>query len=504
MGRIRASPIACTARLSGWLVWRGLTLLALTAPCSCGPAAFGPAAVSPSASPEPTSASAAPRLAYRVGADAALERLNVSVCFGGPAPEALVPGLSAAADALVDAHDGSGAPLPVREGRIDLAGVGPDDCVRYRVDVDAALRGSRLSMRVGGDVLTSQGAWLWRPPSLPTSGATLRFELPPGVRAATPWPRSGDDLLLGPSAFERPAFMAFGRFTPQVILRQRARVEVVCLGPGWDVDDAGVERWMSTAIDGVSTVQGRFPVDRLLVLLIPGGGRGIGFGMVRRGGGHSVAFLVGRHSTPDEMLESWVTWHELSHLQLPALPQEEAWLYEGLATYYQEVLPARMGIHTARHAWGQIVDGLSRGARGGTGRSLTDEATNMGQTRAYQRVYWAGTAFALEADVALRARGSSLDAALAASAPRWRDDLSVFSGRDVCRAWDETVDEPTTCPLRLRFARGVDFPPTDALLERLGITGEGAAVPAPLDGIRDAITQPAAGVAPRTDADGAN
>ena len=135
------------------------------------------------------------------------------------------------------------------------------------------------------------------------------------------------------------------------------------MGDGWALDEDGVRRWLVTAIDGISTVQGTFPVDELLVVMQPSGGRGIAFGMVRRGGGHSVGFVVGRESTTEDLETSWVTWHEMSHLFLPPLRQRDAWLYEGIATYYQEVLPARLGIQTETRAWEQLTDGFDRGAR---------------------------------------------------------------------------------------------------------------------------------------------
>ncbi len=434
---------------------------------------------------------AAPTFRYRVLADPEVRRLRVEVCFEGAPPLALVPGIDAAAHALTDASDAARRPLPVRGGRVDLRSLPAGGCMSYGVDLDEARRASRFSGRFARDVMTSAGAWLWRPARIPRGGATLRFELPRGVSAATPWPRERGEHRLHASAFQRASFTAFGRFTSQTYARQQAELEVVRLGEGWQLDDAGVRGWLDRVVDGVSTVQGRFPVDRLLVLLVPVPGDGVGFGMVRRGGGHSVALMIGVESTPERLAQSWVPWHELSHLQLPALPQRDAWLYEGLATYYQEVVRARAGVQTDRDAWRELLLGFDRGASGGsTGGPLAREAEAMPRTGTYLHVYWSGTAFILEADVGLRERGSSLDRAIARGARRWRNDHGLWTSERLCAAWDRTLDRAILRPLRDGYAGRADFPSVAPLFVRLGVARAGGAVElrdAELAATRDAI-----------------
>jgi len=439
----------------------------------------------PPREPEPT-------VHYTVRSDAAIETLSVRVCFDDEPPDTLGPGIASADRALLDAlHEGE--PLPVRRGRVVLAGLSAGDCLDYRVDLDTARRSSRFQGRFGDDVVSSQGAWLWRDrSSTPEGGATIRFDLPDGVHVATPWPERPDGTQhLGPTAFRRPGFIAFGRNPPIAELeRAQVRARLVRLGEGWQISDADLERWLTDAIDGIARVQGRFPVDELTVILAPSAGRGMGFGMVRRGGGYSAMYLVGRQSTLEELRESWVTWHELSHLQLPALPQRDAWLYEGLATYYQEVIPARVGVQSEREAWRQLAAGLERGQRSRARGSLQGLSEDLHSNHAYQRVYWGGTAFALEADVRLRERGSSLDQALARAAPRWRNDLSVYSSERVCAAWDRPLDGSVLRPLRDRYAGARGFPATADLLRRLGVARADGGVTlrdAELHTLRDAI-----------------
>lgn len=432
-----------------------------------------------------------PSVRYVVSMDASLEAMRVRVCFEGAPPARLGPGIREAGSALVDARNAAGDRLPIRNGDIVLVGVAPGECIHYRIDVDEARRASRFSGRYGVDFVASQGVWLWRDRSaVPAGGASIRFELPEGLHVSTPWPQNGRWQHLGASAFRRPAFVAFGRREPLVIEREHVRVRMVRLGDGWNIDDAELGRWLEEAIDGIATVQGRFPVDDLLVVVVPGRGSGMGFAMVRRGGGYSAAFMIGRDATVEELRRSWVTWHELSHLHLPALPQQDAWLYEGLATYYQEVIPARLGIRSPEDAWGELLEGFERGSRSRTRGTLSEASESLFSTGAFTRVYWSGTVFGLEADVALRRRGGSLDRAIAGAARRWRGDLRLYSGAEVCAAWDAPLDARVLRPLRDRYARRTGFPGTAQLLGRLGVTSTNGRVElrqAELSAVRDAI-----------------
>src|SRR5690606_21873404 len=120
-------------------------------------------------------------------------------------------------------------------------------------------------------------------------------------------------------------------------------------------------------------------------------------------------------------------------------------------------------------AWRQLVGGFARGERGATeGRSLAEAAATMPETRAFMHVYWGGTAFALEADVALRRRGSSLDEAIAFGARRWRGSTRVWTSEEVCALWDRPTRGAVLRPLRERYAAHHGFPDIAELLRALG------------------------------------
>ena len=108
------------------------------------------------------------------------------------------------------------------------------------------------------------------------------------------------------------------------------------------------------------------------------------------------------HATLADLERDWVLPHELSHLFLPYVSREHAWFSEGAATYYQEVLRARGGVISESRRLLNIARSTRSAALEGTGRALREESLVMHETYAFRAVYWAGAAFFLMADVALR------------------------------------------------------------------------------------------------------
>jgi hypothetical protein len=252
-------------------------------------------------------------------------------------------------------------------------------------------------------VVLSQTQWLWRPDPFPRElDATVRFILPADGQVSLPWPQSNALYFPNDSAFFTDTYGVFGSFDRQAFSVAGTSIAVARLGDRPSDDE--VRRWLSRAVRTVASVDDRFPRDRLHFVIVPVDSpeEHVAFGMLRRGGGSSILLLPSLDATAGQLEADWVAIHELSHLWLPRLYSEDRWLSEGIATYLQEVLRARCGLQSVERAWTRLHEGFARGRRSGTGRALASESRNMNRTGAYHRVYWAGAAFALEADVRLR------------------------------------------------------------------------------------------------------
>jgi hypothetical protein len=337
----------------------------------------------------------ATRLEYTVTPHADLGGVSTLACGGGDSPDAWIPG-------TVD-------------GRTLLATVTRvGGCLRFEVrwPADRSVVESRWFAVEREQVVAPVGLWLWRPTDLgPEASATLRVDASSGVRLVTPWPTTPDGAAfhLGRSTFARPNVVVFQR--AEVIQLDTAFGPLrVAERAGFPTDLALTEArstWLRAAADEVAGLYGHAPRRAVLVLLQPvpaevAGDDPVPFGETQRGGGGTVSLHVSTSLNPESARTDWVAVHELVHLGVPVMTADDAWLYEGLASYYQNVLRARSGRLSVEAAWASLSDGFRRGASTRTRRSLWDESRDMRTTHAYWPVYWGGALWAMRADLALR------------------------------------------------------------------------------------------------------
>jgi len=436
---------------------------------------------------------------YRVRVDEALRRMGIRVCFDGRPPEVLVPMSSSAARVLVGAQGDRGQPLRHEPtGRIELGRLGRGACVRYEVDLARA--GGRQAVRRGSDLLVAQALFLWRPPRwAPSVRIAIEIEGPPGVHVSSAWPRptgSQGRVLFRPdrSVWKAPGNVVFIHAPPLHVEVGSTQLEIAILEGELAVARADVERWLTGALRAASAMDGRFHRPQVHVAVVPvgPGSRPVAFGLVRRGGGPSVMLLVHENAGAEALAADWTAVHELSHLALPRMHREDRWIAEGFATYYQEVLRARAGLITPQEAWASLAAGFERGRFRGRRPTLWRDAERMADVG---RIYWAGAAFVLDADVRFRQRGSSLDRWIGRFRPSWQGSTDAWRGLEVLGRIDRLFGQPLARPLAIRYGRMRTYPDTDTLLRRLGVRSLGDRRvqfddEAPLAAVRRAITAP--------------
>lgn len=411
------------------------------------------------------------RLDYRVRVAPSLRRLEIELCPRGfgitrlnePSPDAA---------RLIDGEfSTSTRHVPASADRVEL-GARADECVQYAV---------KLTEKAG---LASPDLWLWVPDPRP-AGAPIRvrFELPEGVHAAMPW-ADGD---VPETTF---AWKAGGGFARRP-LESLGPLELAWLAHGFE-HEADVRAWVAQGERDASAFYGGFPVPRALVLLVPSDRRGAGFGMALRGGGPAVVMFLDRHSNAATLANDWTASHELLHLGVPRLPPEDAWLFEGLATYYTEIVRARAGLITPAQAYQHLLDGFERGRRSGGTLTLREESAAMRERHSYHRVYWAGAALALLTDLeARRAGGPMLDDALRTFAACCASSSDDWNAERVIAHLDATMGAARYASRARAWLDRAEFPELDSAWRELGIApglrGEARFTAAPSAPIRDAI-----------------
>jgi hypothetical protein len=436
----------------------------------------------PASEPEGTT------LRYRAELAPDLGSMTVELCFRGAMFGGLIPGRPEAAARLTWLRwrsQPAGASAPVA-GRIPIGPARREGCLSYGVELSEGGGLSAIVTRVDDQLVASPNAWLWRPALRPLKlSATLTLKLPAGIRASLPFRRASggpplpartgtsiDEYELPDSVFAFDSHAAFGRFDEIEVEAAGVRAHAALLGPVRGLDRAAAERWLRDAVRIASGSDGRFPAGALHVLVIPGGSEP--FGSVARGGGASVLLFVPTSFDRDKLARNWVLPHELSHLLLPFVKHEDAWLAEGLATYYQEVLRARAGVIGEDEALANIARALRSAQHEGTGRTLCDESRHMHQSHAYRAVYWGGAGALLLADLALRERSAgalSLDDLL----KQIREEARMapaYSARELLARMDELSHSALFRALGERCEASA-FPDFEPGLRALGVDARG-------------------------------
>ena len=80
-------------------------------------------------------------------------------------------------------------------------------------------------------------------------------------------------------------------------------------------------------------------------------------------GGGAVLISVGVETDPATLLDDWILVHELVHVSFPDV--STPWAEEGLATYLEPFIRARVGLCTVDEVWRSLVEGLPLGAARG-------------------------------------------------------------------------------------------------------------------------------------------
>jgi hypothetical protein len=430
---------------------------------------------------------------YRVTVDPGLGRLEVEACFSPALPASLAPADARAAAYLERPRRLTGGrerPLALDRApdgaRLPLGGVG---CVRYGVDLDGAVSaggwyGQRLALRVEGARLLSPHLFLWAPDG-GLDGATIRFDLPAGMSVSVPWepaPLDRDAYLLGSRPLTWDARIAVGRLMRSTIRLPGLVLESAVLQGAPPVSGKDIEHWLRrsggalTAIDSAGSWD---PIEHLQVLVVPVGrsDEPVPWAEVMRGGGDAVHLYIDQTRPLAGFLADWTLVHELSHLLHPYLGGDGRWLYEGLASYYQNVLRARAGLLDPREAWRRLHAAFGRG-RAGTkpGQSLARASERMPVERGFMRVYWSGAAVALLSDLALReASGGreSLDTALIELRRRHGPFDRAWSADELLETLDAVTGTRILTDLSARWLVSDRFPDLAGAYPTLGLIPRG-------------------------------
>jgi len=151
--------------------------------------------------------------------------------------------------------------------------------------------------------------------------------------------------------------------------------------------------WVRQCEAIVAAYYGRFPTRTLRVRVVAVDGDGVHGGRTfARDEGGFIRVQVGRAVTQQQLQNDWVLVHEMTHLALPDVGDEHAWLSEGLATYVEGVARVQAGNRTQTDVFAEELHSMPRGLPEPGDQGLD-------HTHTWGRTYWGGAMFCLLADV---------------------------------------------------------------------------------------------------------
>lgn len=240
-----------------------------------------------------------------------------------------------------------------------------------------------------------------------------------------------------------------------------------------------LQRWAEEAARA-TMVGGRFPLRRARVRISEVDGKTgreaarrdpspVPWGQTSRRDVPTVLLYVRRDAGYAELRADWTAVHEFSHLFHPYLGDDGRWMAEGLASYFQNVLRARAGLLDPDEAWRRLDAGFRRGEASHAQGRL--DALGRGGT---MRVYWAGAAYWLEMDLALRREhGTTLLAVLDRYARCCLDGGAYLSPHAFATELDRLAGTDLFLHRYQAYAAMTEFPPLGATYRELGIEREG-------------------------------
>lgn len=360
----------------------------------------------------------------------------------------------------------------------------------------SAVRDEEIADWGGEAVLSPPSAWLLRPAD---DGVPFAFRVRGAGRPSVDfvsgvWPDAhARGLYGGDSAYLwRSPYSAFGHFERHRLTVGGGELEVALVEGEHAVDAPAVLAWIEGSARTVSDYIGRFPVPRVLLLVLPTSGQRI-HGKQIGGGGASIILHVGEQAATPHFERDWVNVHEMIHLAVPAMPRRHLWLTEGLATYVEPLARARRGELSEARVWRDMIEGMPHGLP-------EDGDDGLDHTPTWGRTYWGGALFCLVADLEIRKRTGgerSLDDALRAVVEAGGHNGVFWPIRRFLEVGDRATETTVLTELYAQWAAEPVMVELEDLWRDLGVAVEGKKVrfddAAPLSDHRRALTTSARG-----------
>jgi hypothetical protein len=251
-------------------------------------------------------------------------------------------------------------------------------------------------------------------------------------------------------------------------------------------------QWIKRSLGIVSAYYGAFPTQSLRIQVVPENGGGVRSGKTWGYHGGFIRVQVGRDVTEAQLMDDWVLVHEMTHLALPDVGDDQSWFSEGLAVYVEGIAREQAGNRTQQDVFAEQMKQMPRGMPQPGDQGLD-------HTHTWGRTYWGGAMFCFLADVEIHRRTGNRLGLQDAMRAVLKASGGLIADWPISRVF-ATADEATgTKVFEELYAQMKDSPVSPDLHDlwaKLGVVSDGATVTlrddAPLSNVRRSIMQPRA------------
>jgi hypothetical protein len=247
--------------------------------------------------------------------------------------------------------------------------------------------------------------------------------------------------------------------------------------------------WIERSEGIVAAYYGRFPTPSLRIQVVPQDGAGVRGGQTWGYRGGLVRVQVGRQVTAAQLLDDWVLVHEMTHLALPDVGDDQSWFSEGLAVYIEGISREQAGNRTEQDIFSEQIRQMPRGMPDVGDRGLD-------HTHTWARTYWGGAMFCFLADVEIHRQTGNrfgLQDAMRAVAKASGGLSADWPISRVLATGDEATGTKVLEDLYAQMKDRPVSPDLQDLWKQLGVVWEGGTVTlrddAPLADVRKSIMQ---------------
>ena len=420
---------------------------------------------------------------YHVRVNEQLSRLQVQACFNNSVPEFLEAGTDIAPDLIIK-EELEPYQLTLKNSWLRVNNLSHQGCVDYSVDLKhfhRKMMQSRFEFDIGHAIGLKAGDWLW----LPDNGErliTIRFNLPWGVKVTTPWPMlernvNITEYEIDPLKDMIKSWIHIGYFEQQDLKIDGTRIRLAILGGVNDSEREKLVEWITYGVKSMFALYGKYPLtdQQVVIFAIGPSTYAVPWGEIKRHGGNAAHLYVDQTRSIGNLIKDWTLIHELCHMIHPFINLKGRWLSEGIATYYQNVIQARVGTLSEVKAWKKLHEGFQRGInKTEPGINLIEVSSKMRKNRNYMRVYWSGVALALKADWILRKSGQgSLDEIFLELQDCCLDQYQTWTPEEFIARLDELSGTRHFSGLYNTYAYSDQFPDLEMVYHSLGLTVNG-------------------------------